>query len=429
MYFLGSFVDIVPDTITTLVPATAPFIWKFYSGVNLGEYGTALRGNFGGEAGISRIASLAKVGTACSLVVLCYNPARTWLSPTKVWIIPTLLLSLFITAASGFRSYLVKLSLATLAALYSTARFAALLLALAGLLGLTGLVLLQGRAFDLPIAMQRALSFLPGEWDAKAASEAEESSKWREKMKVLFYKEYFQKAPMFGLGYHYDANFSKTETDIYLAMVARQAESGDEYADVRRFIEMRQPHEGPIHALLVSGSVGAFFFCAFCFSIFSYAWRSISNTPPKQITPIQVWIAAILLPQLFSFFFLYGDYTSFLMQVCPVAGLLYQAETFRRAALKPSLAPSPASYRPAALSPQAQFVVSHFPPSHLLTFAPFFPSHPAPYPRRGSNREKNRPPRGPFEVPRMPDVVGPFPLTPPCTPLHSASAPRPESGA
>jgi hypothetical protein len=342
LYFLGSFVDIVPDAITTFVPATAPFIWRFYSGVNLGEYGAALRGNFGGEAGISRIASLAKVGTACSLVVLCYNPARFWLSPTKIWIVPTLILSLLITAASGFRSYLVKLSLGALAALYSTARFAALLLALVGLLALTGVVLLQGRAFDLPIAMQRALSFLPGEWDAKAVNEAKESSKWREKMKALFYKEYFQKAPMLGLGYHYDANFSKTETDIYLAFVARQAESGDEYADVRRFIEMRQPHEGPIHALLVSGSVGAFFFCAFCFSIFSYAWRSISNTPPKQITPIQVWIAAILLPQIFSFFFLYGDYTSFLMQVCPVAGLLYQAETLRRANLKtgPSLAPA-----------------------------------------------------------------------------------------
>jgi len=260
IYFLGSFVDIVPDALTTFVPAAAPFIWRFYSGVNLSEFGTTMQGNFGGEAGISRLASLAKVGTACSLVVLCYNPVRIWLSPTKLWIIPTLLVSLLLTAASGFRSYLVKLSLAAFAAIYSTARSAAFLLAIMGILLLSGLVLLQGTVFNLPVAMQRALSFLPGEWDAKAISEAKESSEWREKMKTLFYKEYFQKAPLIGLGYHYDPNLAKSATDIYLAIVKKRAEAGDEFADVRSFIEMRQPHEGILHSLLVSGSVGLFFF-------------------------------------------------------------------------------------------------------------------------------------------------------------------------
>jgi hypothetical protein len=124
LYFLGSFVDIVPDALTTFVPATAPLVFKFYSGVNLGEYGVALRGNYGGESGISRLASLAKLGTSCSLVVLCYNPASVWLSPTKLWIAPTLLVSLFLTAASGFRSYFVKLTLSSTAAIYSTARSA-----------------------------------------------------------------------------------------------------------------------------------------------------------------------------------------------------------------------------------------------------------------------------------------------------------------
>jgi hypothetical protein len=182
--------------------------------------------------------------------------------------------------------------------------------------------------------MQRALSFLPGEWDTKAISEAKESSKWREKMKTLFYKEYFQKAPGFGLGYHYSADLAKAETDVYLAIAARQAESGDEYADVRRFIEMRQPHEGPIHALLVSGAVGAFLFCALCFGIIWYAWMSILNTPPKQMSPIQTWTFALILPQLFSFFLLYGDYTTFLIQICPVTALLFRAETLRRAKVK-----------------------------------------------------------------------------------------------
>jgi hypothetical protein len=69
LYFLGSFVDIVPDTLTTFVPATAPYIFRIYSGVNLSEYGAALQGNFGGEAGMYRIGSLAKLGTDRKSVV------------------------------------------------------------------------------------------------------------------------------------------------------------------------------------------------------------------------------------------------------------------------------------------------------------------------------------------------------------------------
>ena len=354
LYFLGSFVDIVPDTLTTLVPATAPLIWKFYSGVNLSEYGAALQGNFGREAGISRIASFAKVGMAISLLVLCYNPPRVWLSPTKLWIIPTLLIALFLTAASGFRNYLVRLTLAGFAALYATTRSASFLMVLAGLLSVSSLVLLQGRVVDLPIAMQRALSFLPGEWNSKAVSEAKSSSEWRDKMKALFYKEYFQKSPLVGLGYHYDKELAKRDTDAYLAIAARQAEVGDEYADVRRFIDQRQPHEGPLHALLVTGVLGAFFFSAFCFAFILYVVRSINITPPKEIAPIQVWCFALLFPQVLGFLFLFGDYTFFLMQVCPITALLVRTETLRRAALKarPPLPPTQTIYPSAALSPQ-----------------------------------------------------------------------------
>ena len=217
------------------------------------------------------------------------------------------------------------------------------------------IALTQGTVFNYPLALQRGLSFLPGQWEVKAALEAGDSSKWREKMKTLFYKEYFEKAPIIGQGYHYDPNLAKTATDIYLTIVKRQAEAGDEFFDVRSFIEMRQPHEGVLHALLVSGALGTFFFSVFCLGFIFYAWRSVVLTPPTDITPIQTWCFALLLAQLVAFFLLFGDYTVFLIQVCPVTALMYRAETLRRAALKarPPLAPTQTTYPPAALSPQA----------------------------------------------------------------------------
>jgi hypothetical protein len=355
LYFLGAFVDIIPGTISTLVPATAPYIYRFYSSVNISEYGSTLRGNFSEEAGVTRIGQLALIGKAVGLVTLCYIPPKTWIHLNRLWALPTVLLGGVICAASGFRGTVVGYSVTFFAAIYTTLRsFAFLLIPLPIVAGLA-IALTQGTVFNYPLALQRGLSFLPGQWEAKASVEAGASSKWREKMKTLFYKEYFQKAPIIGLGYHYDPNLAKTATDVYLAIVQRQAEAGDEFADVRNFIEMRQPHEGVLHALLVSGTLGILFFSLFCFGFIFYAWRSVIHTPPNHITPIQTWCFALLLAQLVAFFLLFGDYTNFLIQVCPITALMCRAETLRRAALKsrPSLAPTLTIYPPATLSPQA----------------------------------------------------------------------------
>ena len=333
IYFLGTFVDIVPDAITTLAPSAAPIIWRVYSGVNLTEYGNSLQGNFLGETGVSRIGTLGKLGTALGLVTLCYFPAYTWLHPDKLWALPAVLLGGLLCAISGFRNVVVRYFLSCLAGLYGFMRWRALLVLPVFAFAALGVALTQGIVFDYPLAMQRALSFLPGEWDLKAKGEAAASSEWRERMKTLFYKEYFVKAPLIGQGYHYDPQLAKRDTDVYLAVVARQAEVGDEFAGVRRFIEQRQPHEGVIHILLVTGVVGATFFAVFCLGLLIYSFRSITKTIPSQINPIQVWAVALLLPQVLGFFFLFGDLTSFLIQVCPVAILLYRFEGLKASAL------------------------------------------------------------------------------------------------
>jgi hypothetical protein len=355
LYFLGSFVDIFPGTISTLVPATAPYIFRVYSAVNLTEYGTLLQGNFFEETSVTRISQLASIGTGIGLVTLSYFPPKTWLNLNRLWALPVILLGGLLCAASGFRNAVVRYFLSFFMALFSTVRFKAFLLLPVAIAAGLLIALTQGSVFNYPLALQRGLSFLPGQWEYKAARDAGDSSKWRGKMKTLFYKEYFHKAPWFGLGYHYNANLAKTETDVYLAMVNRQAESGDEYADVRRFIEMRQPHEGLVHALLVSGSIGTFFFGAFCFAILLITWRSVVNTPQLQVSPIQIWCSAQLFTLTMAFYLLGGDYTIFLINVCPALALLYRAENLRRAALKtrPPLTPTPTIYPPAALSHQA----------------------------------------------------------------------------
>ena len=333
LYFLGTFVDIVPDLLTTFIPASAPLVWRVYSGVNLGEYGDSLRGNFGGEKGITRFGALAKLGSALGLSSLCYFPARTWLQPNRLWVLPMLLFGGLLCAISGFRNTIFRYSVSLMAGLFAMMRFKALLLL--PLLAAAGvaIALTQGSVFNYPVQIQRALSFLPGDWDAKAATEAKGSNEWRGKITTLFFQEFFQKAPLIGKGYHYSANLAKQETDVYLAIAQRQQDARDEFADARRFIEMRQPHEGPVHILLVTGSVGAFFFVAYCLSLFTYSFGSVIRTPSRDVTPIQIWAVASLSPQILGFFIVFGDLTNFLIQVCPVSILLYRFEQLKAAAI------------------------------------------------------------------------------------------------
>jgi len=337
-YFLGSFVDIVPDLLTTFVPATAPLVWRVYSGVNLSEYGDVLKGNFAGEQAITRFGTLAKLGAALGLVTLCYVPARTWLNPNRLWAFPVVLFGGLLCAMSGFRNTIFRYGLSVMAGLYATLRFKSFVVIPLVAGGALAVAFTQGKGFEYPMQIQRALAFLPGDWDFKAINETEGSSKWRKKIDELFYKEYFGQAPVLGQGYHFDPNLAKTDTDVYLAIAARQAAAGDEFADVRRFIEQRMPHEGPVHILLVTGLVGMVFFVGYCAALLLFSFSSVLRTPPREVTPIQIWSVALLLPNVLGFFIVFGEYASFFTVVIPIATLLYRFDR-----LKSSAQPVPAT--------------------------------------------------------------------------------------
>ena len=120
---------------------------------------------------------------------------------------------------------------------------------------------------------------------------------------------------------------------MYLAIARRRAQAGDEYADVRNFVEMRMPHEGPVHILLVTGSVGAFFFIAYCLGLLAYSFGSVIRVPSREVSPIQIWALASLTAQILGFIFVFGDLTNFLIQVCPISILLYRFERLKAAAI------------------------------------------------------------------------------------------------
>lgn len=327
LYFAGVFMDLIPDTLTTWLPGTAPYVYRVYSAVNIGEFGKGLAGNFGGEEGITRFHAFGRLGAAWGLMILAYFPVQKWLNPSKLWVIPSLILGFFLTAISGFRSFVFNYLVVLAAGLFATARmrvFLLLPLALSGALAIAGT---QGTMFEYPAGIQRALSFLPGAWSERAKGEAKGSSEWRQRVRELFFAEYFPKHPWLGDGYEFDPNLAKRQTELFLRVAALSER--DEYGDVRSYIELKQPHEGDICALLVVGTIGTAFFVALCLSLILFSIRSILSVRPTEVQPIQIWAFALLVQTSASFFIVFGDLGPALSQLCPIAAILMASEKLR----------------------------------------------------------------------------------------------------
>ena len=347
LYFVGTFFDIIPQGVTTLYPSLAPYVFKFYSGVNLTEYGSYISSAFSGESSVTRIRQFSQVGTGLLLLLMCYRPIPLWLTPSNLWTIPLLIVSFFATAFSGFRSAIFNYFIAAFAGSYAYLRLFALLILpiiplVAAFVALTNQTLIH-----YPQSIQRTLSFLPGNWEARALLEAESSSKWRQKIRELFFAEYFQKSSWIGLGYSFDPMLALRATDVYLQAAAMR--ENDPYEDTRPFIEMRQPHEGDIHAMLVSGTAGLAFFSIFCLSSLVFVFGFLRSVPVRQVLPIHVWTSAVVAQQTLGFFLLFGDYSNMLPQILPALALLIAYRRCEESARPVSNPPAPGGPPPAGL--------------------------------------------------------------------------------
>jgi hypothetical protein len=327
LYFCGTFIDLVPDTFTTLVPVSAPYIFRIFSSVNIGEYGKAFAGNYGGSGGVTRFAAFGPLGSSIVLMLFSYVPFYTWLAYTRLWVYPVFCFSFIMTALSGYRTNVFNFVLSSIGGIFCWIRFRVLFLFPVGTFFVFTIILFNSVVTPLPLGIQRSLSFLPGNWDPQAKEEGRISSEWRDKMTSLFYREYFNKAPLFGYGYQYDKAYAIDSTSSFLGLKTMSA--ADEFADVRSFIEMRQPHEGDIHALLVSGVVGSLFFIVFCVSSLIFSARVFFTSQKNSVCPVEIWSFCILLTSSVSFFVVYGDYSTTLPQIIPAVAFCSLAQLGR----------------------------------------------------------------------------------------------------
>ena len=287
--------------------APVPAIAIVYEGIEAGSYraenatggDTQVGDQFeGGEENqlTGRIQSLAVFGSETILLLCCYYPVTTLLSPMKLWRLLLFLIGWWAVFQSGHRAALISVVMfMVLTGYFHRGIMEISKMALLFLPVLLILVAGNGTFFELPGTAQRALSFLPGNWSHAAEGSATASTEWRVEMwkRALTGNKYI-KNKVLGDGFGYN----RREFETVVSAQNRGVDMGQEGLMV-----FGQFHSGPVSAIRYVGVLGLVLYYVFKFYLAIYSWKLVRRAKgtPLFVMALLNCTSAIIGPFFFTF--------------------------------------------------------------------------------------------------------------------------------
>jgi hypothetical protein len=314
------------DVVGRLVPQTAYPLAMMYSGV--GSKGVT--GAFEQEAqlGETRMTGMLGAGLS-SVLLLCskYSPV-TLISP----LFPIRVIMLFIAFGaiflSGYRSALLFALVAfSLSALLRGRLKDLWIAAAATLFALLVLIALQGSFLELPKTMQRALSWLPGDWDEATVADAEGSSQWRFEMWAWAWEDdRILRDRTWGQG------FGLSIDDMNLIATSLMAGQGGGSllggSDRENFMITGAFHSGPLSTIKYIGVVGlALYFPLMCYMAV-LAWRLCIRARGTKAFTLALFVGIPIIYEPFNFIVIFGGLDSNYPQLLLWSGLLNMTDNY-----------------------------------------------------------------------------------------------------
>lgn len=213
-------------------------------------------------------------------------------------------LGICLTALAGFRTYVtVALFMAFLAAILRMKWQAAIPTVLGAFM--LGMVILgQGNFYELPIQAQRALSFLPGDWESSAVGDAMHSTQWRQNIWRVWYNKYFPQHPFLGRGWSYDPREA-----LGASLTGFLKLTQDELSYT--FATTGDLHNGPLSAIDAVGTIGMILLLILSVGVLRFTWKSANKIGFLNLQPIQRWTVIYLTSWLLIFWILDGFFQRF----------------------------------------------------------------------------------------------------------------------
>lgn len=325
LYFLGS-LTMIMGSIAPWMPMSMRYLYALFPVESLSAFGG---GEFGESTRLGGV-TFAAIGVACFILArhglqgLLAVSERWRFLPLRFkggfginqpWRILAFLAVVWVGLMGGYRSVPIGLLLTMLLLFWMEGLFKTRLLPTFLLMGVLGLAIGLPFIDKLPLMVQRSLSFLPIEVDARVKADAEHSTDWRLKM----WEEVLPTVPRYllvGKGYSIDAR--ELETANNFASFA-EARGNTQESEVGATLASDY-HSGPLSLLI---PLGAFGFIAFIwllvagYRVLLYNYR---YGDPENLR-INTFLLAYFLAKAIFFFAVYGSFQNDLVIFTGLLGL------------------------------------------------------------------------------------------------------------
>ncbi len=314
------------DVIGRLIPQTGYVLNSIYSGVGTGGVTAAFQAE--AELGTTRMTGLQNAGLS-SVLALCarYNPI-TLISPLYPHRVMMLAIAFGAIFLSGFRSALLFGFVAFLLSSILRGRVRDLWVAAGvGVIALILLISMQGSVLQLPLTMQRALSWLPGDWDEATVAGAEDSSRWRFEMWEWAWNDNrILRDRVWGQG------FGLSIDDMNLIASSLTAGEGGASllggSDRESFMITGAFHSGPLSTIKYIGIVGlCLYYPLMCYMAFLASMLCKHARGTKAFT-LALFVGIPIIYEPFNFVVVFGGLDSNYSQLLFWAGLLNMTQRY-----------------------------------------------------------------------------------------------------
>jgi hypothetical protein len=314
------------DVFARLVPQSAYPLSMMYSGVASSGVTSAFQQEE--ILGQTRMTGMVFAGWS-SVLALCarYNPI-TLISPLYPFRVLLFLLALAAIFLSGYRSILLFAMVAYLLSSLLRGSFKDLWIAgAAGSVALLVLISAQGSLIQLPKTAQRALSWLPGDWDQAAVADAEGSTQWRLEMwEWAWNDDRIMRNKTWGTGFGLSLDDMSLIAASYMAGQGGGSLLGG--SDRENFMITGTFHSGPLSAIKYIGVVGLVLYYPILCYMAVLAWRLCRRARGTKVFPLALFVGIPIIYEPFNFVVVFGALELSYVKMLFWAGLMNMTNNY-----------------------------------------------------------------------------------------------------
>ncbi|MEI8283807.1 MAG: hypothetical protein WCG52_02345 [bacterium] len=309
------------NIVVQLVPGVGRLVFPIYTGISIEDVVAVQQS---GPTDEGRLFSLGSLGITIIQALCSYFPPATFFHPSRFLGLGALALAYLLIGLSGFRSAIMASTAYVLISTVLRRRFKDLYI-----LGFVGVVLalvlagLNAGGVSLPFSIQRAFSFLPLGWSERVVQVAESSTDWRVKMwKEALTSNRIIADKIYGDGF----GFSRADMNAWTTQLMTGSSGIIGASDEELFMIRGAFHSGPVSSIKYVGYIGLVLVFLLQTYFARHSWKLYRKVEGTKLAPMGIFVASWGVYTLFEFYFIFGAYNNYIVDVFLYAGFVKLTE-------------------------------------------------------------------------------------------------------